>query len=162
MIDDLTVELGCKYCQHALIMSDADFSTLSVDQVLQNMRNMAPKIHLKLFFYGAREAFRAIRAWLETHKLQHHTTNIPSGIMVMYFAEAQANGRARLIKKKKDAAGNGDNKDIPVWEASGAPPREGPKKYTGKSSGNFHRKGVTLLNSHYVFQLDLEAVSLQP
>jgi hypothetical protein len=81
-------------------MSDADFSTLSVEQVLQNMRNMAPKIHLKLF-YGARAAFRAIRAWLETHKFQHHTTNIPSGIMVMYFAEAQANGRARLIKKRR-------------------------------------------------------------
>jgi hypothetical protein len=81
-------------------MSDADFSTLSVEQVLQNMRNMVPKIHLKPF-YGARAAFRAIRAWLETHKFQHHTTNIPSGIMVMYFAEAQANGRAHLIKKKK-------------------------------------------------------------
>ena len=49
-----------------------------------------------------------------------------------------------------------------MWEASGAPSREGPKKYTGKSSGNFHRKGVTLLNSHYVFQWDLESVNLQP
>ena len=46
-----------------------------------------------------------------------------------------------------------------MWEASGAPPREGSKKYTGKSSGNFHRKGVALLNSHYVFQWDLQAVS---
>ena len=100
VIDDLTVELGCKYCQHALIMSDVDFSTLSVEQVLQNMRNMAPKIHLKLF-YGARMAFRAIRAWLETHMFQHLTTNIPSGIMVMYFAEAQVNGRACLIKKRR-------------------------------------------------------------
>jgi hypothetical protein len=81
-------------------MSDADFSTLSVEQVFQNMRNMTPKIHLKLF-YGVRAAFRAIHAWLETHKFQHHTTNIPIGIMVMYFAEAQANGRARLIKKRR-------------------------------------------------------------
>ena len=53
VIDDLTVELGCKYCQHDLIMSDADFSTLSVEQVLQNMRNMAPKIHLtETFVWG--------------------------------------------------------------------------------------------------------------
>ena len=57
--------------------------------------------------------------------------------------------KAERALTKKDAAGNGGNNDIPVWEASGAPPREGPKKYTGRSSGNFHRKGVTLLNSHY-------------
>jgi hypothetical protein len=158
VIDDLTVELGCKYCQHTLKMSDADFNTLPVEQVLQNMRNLAQKIHLKRF-YGARTAFKAIRAWLVAHKFEHHTTNIPSGIMIMYFAEAQAKGRARL--REKGAAGNESDNDDPVWEASGAPPREGPKKYTGKSSGNFHRKGVALLNSHYVFQWDLQSVSSQ-
>ena len=158
VIDDLTVELGCKYCQHALKMSDADFNTLPVEQVLQNMRNLAPKIHLKRF-HGARAAFKAIRAWLVAHKFEHHTTNIPSGIMIMYFAEAQAKGRARL--REKGAAGNEGDNDIPVWEASGASPREEPKKYTGKSSGNFHRKGVALLNSHYAFQWDLQSVSSQ-
>ena len=73
--------------------------------------------------------------------------------MIMYFAEAQPKGRARL--REKGAVGNEGDNDLPVWEASGAPPREGPKKYTGKSSGNFHRKGVALLNSHYAFQWDL-------
>ena len=97
--------------------------------------------------------------WLVAHKFEHHTTNIPSGIMIMYFAEAQAKGRARL--RDKGAAGNEGDNDIPVWEASGAPPRGGPKKYTGKSSGNFHRKGVALLNSHYAFQWDLQSVSSQ-
>jgi hypothetical protein len=80
-------------------MSDADFNTLPLEQVLQNMRNLAPKVHLKRL-YGARASFKAIRAWLVAHKVEHHTTNIPSGIKIMYLAEAQAKGRARLRGKR--------------------------------------------------------------
>ena len=60
VIDDLTVELGCKYCQHALKMSDADFNTLPVEEVFQNMRNLAPKIRLKRV-HGDRSDFKVIR-----------------------------------------------------------------------------------------------------
>jgi len=45
-IDDLTVEFGCKYCQHALQMEDADFNKLSGDELLKDMRNRAPKLDL--------------------------------------------------------------------------------------------------------------------
>ena len=95
--DALTIVSGCEYCQHSLNLGDIDFNKLSSGQLVQDMWDMAPKLDTPLF-YGDRAAFRAIRVWLVANDFQHHTTSIPSGLMVKYFSEYQAKGRSRLNK----------------------------------------------------------------
>ena len=130
VIDALTVEFGCEYCQHTLNLGHADFDKLSAETILQDMRNLDPKIDTTPF-YGTRPAFRAIRAWLVVNDFQSHTTNIRNGLMVKYFTEYQTKGRA------------------------------GRRACTGKSSGNFHRKGVDMPNKKYSFSWDLQSVPSQ-
>jgi hypothetical protein len=38
VIDTLTIEFGCEYCQHVPQMGDADFNELSSDELLKDMR----------------------------------------------------------------------------------------------------------------------------
>jgi hypothetical protein len=79
--------------------------------------------------------------------------------MVKYFSEYQDNGLARM-SKDGEAGGNASNM-LPVWGSTGAPRRVGRRASTGRSSANFHRKGVDLINKKYSFRWDLQEVPSQ-
>ena len=69
--------------------------------------------------------------------------------------------KAERALGKKAQLGTRATTIFPCGKHQGRHLEKGQRSTRGKSSGNFHRKGVALLNSHYAFQWDLQSVSSQ-
>jgi hypothetical protein len=126
----LTIEFGCEYCQQTLRLGDTHFNKVSADDLLQTMRNMDPILDTSRVHVPSLTGSQRLPA---TH---HQHTQWSHGEIFSRVSD-------QWTSKVGDAEGNTNNV-LPLWGATGTPPRKGWRTFTGKSSGNFHHKGGSM------------------